>query len=81
MTHKTKPLTIDEVFAPIQAEYDGGEAMLPGTIPDAKAQLKQLFLDVVDGAFGSTDDPSNDEVMLRAELRAKIEELFNDPHP
>lgn len=34
---------IDEVFASIQAEYDGGEPMLPGTIPQAKAHLKEFY--------------------------------------
>jgi hypothetical protein len=45
---------LDEIFEPIQSDYNGNEPMLPGTIPIAKQKIKDLMLEIVDNAHQST---------------------------
>lgn len=61
---------LDDIFAPIQAEYDGGESMLPGTIPQAKQQIKELYLSLTE--FDRELTSADEAITL---IRDRIEDL------
>ena len=75
---------LNEIFAPIQEEYDGGEPMLPSTIPEAKAAILANFipkqalaaaLEDEQPSYGA-DKADYQEPLIRNEFKAKLRSEF-----